>query len=276
MSFSNIKTSIAHRIATDLSLSPLKEVCDEIKIIQEFNKDAIREYDLFLKNIKTLDDETKAYWSFGKHLAFKTIEKNVESKLGFVGTISFGSQIVDVIITYAYPIKDEFFDHLKNEYENNRVQFEKFNFNLKNESEELKNLNKKLEEYKIKNPNKKTLKITRAYKARYLQHYLNSIGQRITNLNKAEENKIDLLITQHVKNYTIEQYELETYEGTNEEKKINKEIEHSKENVINFYPNRIKYFQKKKNNCRDILLKYNMVYYIPSKDKKKLELQFNF
>ena len=238
----------------------------------------INDYYAFKKNIKAIDDEEeRAYWYCGEYIAYETKERTEEINRGIFGTIYIHTnEIVELQITYAYPIKYEFFEHMKEQYEKEKKYAENYKREMKEKLVLLKEKQEELSVYLKKHPTKKQPNITRAYKARYLAYYLKKQGKGLTNLNKATEDKLDLLIAKHVVDYTIDQYEEETYEGTPQEKRLKEKIQDLLSDCENHIPRNIKNCYESKSQSCDILLKYNMAYYIVvgERPKSKLELKY--
>lgn len=240
---------------------------------------ALENYRSFKKNVKEIDDEeTRAYWYCGEYIAYERKEFVERIDTGIFGTINihYANKIAELQITYIYPIKYEFFEHMKEQYENNM----KYAKNYKRERQQklilLKEKQEELSIYLKKHPTKKQPNITRAYKARYLAYYLKKEGKSLTNLNKATEDKLDLLIAKHVVDYTIEQYEEETYEGTPQEKRLKEKIKDLLNDCENHIPTCIKNCYESKCGSADILLKYNKAYYIVVGDRKKSRLELKY
>ena len=237
----------------------------------------INDYYAFKKNIKAIDDEeARAYWYCGEYIAYETKEGMKEYYRRGMKIIHYANEIVDVEITYAYPIKYEFFEHMKEQYEKERNYIYRSKIEMKEKLVLLKEKQEELSVYLKKHPTKKQPNITRAYKARYLAYYLKKQGKGLTNLNKATEDKLDLLIAKHVVNYTIDQYEEETYEGTPQEKRLKEKIQDLLSDCENHIPRNIKNCYESKSQSSDILLKYNMAYYIVVGERKKSRLELKY
>ena len=239
----------------------------------------INDYYAFKKNIKAIDDEeARAYWYCGEYIAYETKEfvERIETKIFGTINIKYGNKISELQITYAYTIKYEFFEHMKEQYEKERNYICREKEEMKEKLVLLKEKQEELSVYLKKHPTKKQPNITRAYKARYLAYYLKKEGKGLTNLNKATEDKLDLLIAKHVVDYTIEQYEEETYEGTPQEKRLKEKIKDLLNDCENRIPNHIKNCYESKRVSADILLKYNMAYYIVVGERKKSRLQLKY
>ncbi len=116
---------------------------------------------------------------------------------------------VNAVITYAFPIKEEYFEHLKKQYNDTESSIS-FHTNFKNEEEDKVNKTQKaIDEYVFKPTIKKNIKkISKTYKRDFISYYLELEGKRLSNLSKATDDRLDELIKKYVPNKTFEEYDI--------------------------------------------------------------------
>ena len=114
---------------------------------------------------------------------------------------------VNAVITYAFPIKEEYFEQLKKQYNDTESNLSTHT-NFKNEEEDkMTKAQKAVDEYVFK-PIKRT-KISKTYKREFIEYYLRQEGKRLSNLSKATDDRLDELIKKYVPNKTFEEYDEE-------------------------------------------------------------------
>jgi hypothetical protein len=173
-----------------------KEVLDMVEFIEKQS---------YLNEKKRDNGESNTYDYFNS-INFVKTEHLEDTKVG--GFIINSSHIeVNAVITYAFPIKEEYFEHLKKTY--NRTESDlSTHTNFKNEEEDkMTKAQKAVDEY-VFIPIKRT-KVSKTYKREFIEYYLRQEGKRLSNLSKATDGKLDELIKKYVPNNTFEEFDEE-------------------------------------------------------------------
>jgi hypothetical protein len=122
---------------------------------------------------------------------------------------NFDTTNVNAVITYAFPIKEEYFENLKRQYDRREDWIFSHAEYIQEYEDKLKITQKAIDEYVFKPTiKKKTNKISKTYKREFIEYYLRQEGKRLSNLSKATDDKLDELIKKYVPNKTFEEYDI--------------------------------------------------------------------
>ena len=198
-----------------------KEVLDMVKFIAQQS---------YINQKKKRQGESNSYDYFN---SIGSVETERLEDISIGGIIFTDNNYVNAVITYAFPIKEEYFEQLKEEYnsnEENKIRHTK----LKQEYEDkLMTSQKAVDEYEFK-PIKRT-KVSKTYKREFIEYYLRLEGKRLSNLSKATDDKLDELIKKYVPNKTFEDYDEECDVKL---EKLERELEKIKHEV-DFHTNKL-------------------------------------
>lgn len=173
---------------------------------------------------------------------------------------------VNAVITYAFPIKEEYFENLKKQYNLNEegvIRHTKF----KQEYEDkLIPAQKAVDEYVFK-PIKRT-KIPKTYKREFIEYYLRQEGKNLSNLSKATDDKLDELIKKYVPNKTFEEFDKECDVKL---EKLEDKLEQIKHEV-DFHTNKLTECNKVLSDLKYELYKCGLAKYTLNTEGKKKKL----
>lgn len=185
---------------------------------------------------------------------------------------------VNAVITYAFPIKEEYFEHLKKQYNDTESSIS-YHTNLKNEEEDNVNKTQKaIDEYVFKPTiKKKRNKISMTYKRDFISYYLELEGKRLSNLSKATDDKLDELIKKYVPNKTFEEYDIICHDISQYNLKIKQssdlkfKLERSQNRVV-FHTDKLAECKKVLPDLKYQLYKCKLAKYTVVKEGKKKKL----
>lgn len=213
-----------------------KEVLDMVKFIEQQNNINIEKK--YRNEINTYD-----YFNSIDHVKTEYLDEIYHKGM----YINLDCTNVNAVITYAFPIKEEYFEYLKKQYNDTESDLSTHT-KLKQEYEDKLILAQKaVDEYVFK-PIKRT-KVSKTYKREFIEYYLRQEGKRLSNLSKATDDKLDELIKKYVPNKTFEEYDEECDVKL---EKIERELEKIKHEV-DFHTNKL-------TECKKVLpdLKYEL------------------
>ncbi len=173
-----------------------KEVLDMVKFLENQS---------YINQKKRDNGELNSYDYFNSIDYVKT-EHLEDTSIGGI-IINTDWTNVNAVITYAFPIKEEYFEELKKQYDFTDEDVTRHT-KLKQEYEDkLIEAQKAVDEYVFKPINRS--KVSKTYKRQFIEYYLRQEGKRLSNLSKATDDKLDELIKKYVPNKTFEEYDKE-------------------------------------------------------------------
>lgn len=181
----------------------------QLKMIEE-NKEVLSMVEFIEKqsylNQKKRDNGESNTYDYFNSIKFVKREHLEDTKVG--GFIINTSYIdVNAVITYAFPIKEEYFEELKKQYNHTERDLSTHTKFKQEYEDKLITAQKAVDEYVFK-PIKRT-KISKTYKREFIEYYLRQEGKRLSNLLKATDGKLDELIKKYVPNKTFEEFDEE-------------------------------------------------------------------
>jgi len=213
---------------------------------------------------RKLRGESNTYDYFNS-IDFVKTEHLEDTKVGgFIINASY--TLVNAVITYAFPIKEEYFEHLKKQY--NDIESDlSIHTKFKNEEEDkMTKTQKAVDEYVFK-PIKRT-KVSKTYKREFIEYYLRQEGKRLSNLSKATDGKLDELIKKYVPNKTFEEFDEECDVKL---EKLERELEKIKHEV-DFHTRKFEECKKVLPNLKYQLYECKLAKYTVVKEGKKKKL----
>jgi len=240
----------------------------QLKMIEE-NKEVLDMVE-FLANQSCINEKKRDKGEFNSYDYFNSIDyvKTEQLEDTSIGGIIINTDWTNVnaVITYAFPIKEEYFEELKKQYNLNEegvIRHTKF----KQEYEDkLIPAQKAVDDYVFK-PIKRT-KVSKTYKREFIEYYLRQEGKRLSNLSKATDDKLDELIKKYVPNKTFEEYDEECDVKL---EKLERELEKIKHEV-DFHTNKLTECKKVLPDLKYQLYKCKLAKYTLNTEGKKKKL----
>ena len=179
--------------------------------MREENKEVLDMVE-FLVNQSCINEKKRDKGEFNSYDYFNSIDyvKTEHLEDTSIGGIIINTDWTNVnaVITYAFPIKEEYFEELKKQY-NLTDEHVTRHTKLKQEYEDKLILAQKAVDEYVFTPIKRT-KVSKTYKRQFIEYYLRQEGKRLSNLSKATDDKLDELIKKYVPNKTFEEYDKES------------------------------------------------------------------